>query len=111
MPTSPPAHDLAAAARRYAARGIPVLPLHTPGDAGRCSCRRVGCERPGKHPRLRHGLCEASTEPGQLDLWWATWPTANIGLRTGVVMDVLDADTAAGWAAVRRLGIGDGPAV
>lgn len=110
MAERPAAPDVLAAARRYAARGIPVLPLHTPQGGGRCSCRRAGCDRPGKHPRLRHGLTDASTDLGQIDLWWATWPAANIGLRTGVVMDVLDADTAPGWAAVGRLGVAaDGP--
>lgn len=101
------------AALAYARRGIPVLPLHSPQPAGGasdsgasdggCSCRRTGCERPGKHPRLRHGLTEASTDPRRIELWWARWPDANIGLRTGVIMDVADVDTAEGRHALRHL--------
>jgi hypothetical protein len=40
---------------------------------------------------------EASTDPRQIELWWAHWPRANVGLRTGVVMDVADVDSAEGW--------------
>jgi hypothetical protein len=91
------------AALAYADRGIPVLPLHTPDAHGGCSCSRRGCDRPGKHPRLPHGLTEASTDPRRLEMWWARWPDANIGLRTGVVMDVADVDTDEGGHALRHL--------
>jgi hypothetical protein len=88
---------LLTAALAYARHGIPVLPVHTPGPAGGCSCDQgVRCERPGKHPRLRHGLTEASTDPRQIELWWSHWPTANIGLRTGIAMDVADVDSTEG---------------
>jgi hypothetical protein len=90
------------AALAYARRGIPVLPLHTPRPGG-CSCGRADCDRPGKHPRLPHGLTEASTDPRRLDLWWSRWPDANIGLRTGVFMDVADVDTDAGGHALGHL--------
>jgi hypothetical protein len=30
----------------YARRGIPVFPLHSPLEAGGCSCRRDTCARP-----------------------------------------------------------------
>jgi hypothetical protein len=89
---------LLTAALAYARHGIPVLPVHTPDQDGGCSCDRgVRCERPGKHPRLRHGLTEASTDPRQIDLWWSRWPQANVGLRTGITMDVADIDSAEGW--------------
>jgi hypothetical protein len=95
---------LLTAALAYARHGIPVLPVHTPDPEGGCSCDRgVRCERPGKHPRLRHGLTEASTEPRQIELWWARWPAANVGLRTGVTMDVADIDSAAGWHGLTHL--------
>lgn len=102
------------AALAYAKHGIPVLPVHTPGPAGGCSCGRPGCERPGKHPRLRHGLTEASTDEHRIEHWWARWPTANIGLRTGYVMDVADVDSAEGQNGLRHLLGGtmpDGPQV
>jgi hypothetical protein len=91
------------AALAYARRGIPVLALHNPRPEGGCSCGRSGCDRPGKHPRLPHGLTEASTDPRRLDLWWSRWPEANIGLRTGVIMDVVDVDTDEGGHALRHL--------
>ena len=88
----------------YARHGIPVLPVHTPDLSGGCSCDRgVRCERPGKHPRLRHGLTEATTDPHQIESWWARWPSANVGLRTGVAMDVADIDSAEGWHGLLHL--------
>src|SRR3954453_1692819 len=81
------------AALAYARHGIPVLPVHTPAEDGSCSCGRSTCDRVGKHPRVRHGLSEASTDETRLQMWWTRWPDANIGLRTGVVMDVADVDS------------------
>ncbi len=87
----------------YARHGIPVLPVHTPADDGSCSCGSDRCDRAGKHPRLRHGLSEASTDEARIARWWARWPDANVGLRTGVVMDVADVDSAAGRDALRHV--------
>ena len=76
---------LLAAALRYAAAGIAVMPLHAPTPAG-CTCRDgAGCGSPGKHPRLRHGLLDASTDARLVRAWWARWPGANVGLVTGTV--------------------------
>nr|WP_221382816.1 bifunctional DNA primase/polymerase [Actinoplanes polyasparticus] len=99
------------AALAYARHGIPVLPVHAPDPRGGCSCDRgVSCERPGKHPHLRRGLTEASTDPRLIELWWARWPAANIGLRTGVAMDVADVDSAEGWHGLCHLLGGELPA-
>jgi hypothetical protein len=91
------------AALAYARHGIPVLPVHTPAVDGSCSCGRSTCDRVGKHPRLRHGLIEASTDETRIVRWWSRWPDANIGLRTGIVMDVADVDSAEGWHGLRHL--------
>src|SRR5258705_6866824 len=91
------------AALAYARHGIPVLPVHAPAPGGGCSCGRASCDRPGKHPRLPHGLTEASTDPRLVEMWWARWPDANIGLRTGGLMDVADVDSAEGWHGLRHL--------
>jgi hypothetical protein len=97
------------AALDYAARGIPVYPAHwprpIPGGAGlACSCPRGPvCDRPAKHPLLRHGVKEATTDPDRLGRWWHRWPPANVGLATGVVFDALDIDGPAGLAALRQL--------
>nr|WP_306827466.1 bifunctional DNA primase/polymerase [Catenuloplanes nepalensis] len=88
-------------ALRYAAAGIAVMPLHTPYPGSMCSCRAgAACGSPGKHPRLRHGLREASTDPALIRAWWRRWPDANIGLVTGTVLDVCDVDTTPGLSAV-----------
>ncbi len=94
------------AALAYARHGIPVLPVQSPAADGSCSCGRPGCERPGKHPRLRHGLTEASVDPRRIEMWWTRWPAANVGLRTGIVMDVADVDSPGGWHGLRHL-LGD----
>jgi hypothetical protein len=97
------------AALGYAARGIPVYPAHWPrpipgGASLACSCpRRAACHRPAKHPLVRHGVNDATTQAGQLERWWSRWPAANVGLATGSVFDVLDVDGAAGLAALRQL--------
>jgi hypothetical protein len=96
------------AALGYAARGIPVYPVHwprpTPGGATLgCSCPRgPACDRPAKHPLVRHGTRDATTEPGQLECWWQRWPQAGVGLASGVVFDALDVDGPAGLVALRQ---------
>lgn len=79
------------AALRYASIGWPVVPLHTPTN-GVCDCRDtfrkgalvrpggVNCSKPGKHPRTEHGLDDATTDEVRIRRWWATFPTANIGV-------------------------------
>jgi hypothetical protein len=97
------------AALGYAARGIPVYPVHWPrripgGISLACSCRRgASCDRPAKHPLVRHGLHDATCDPGQLERWWQRWPLANVGLATGIVFDVLDIDGPPGLAALGEL--------
>jgi len=77
-------------AARYAAAGLPVLPLHSARD-GRCSCRR-DCRNVGKHPLTEHGKDDASCDPQQVADWWARWPWANVGIRPPVGVIVLDVD-------------------
>jgi Bifunctional DNA primase/polymerase, N-terminal len=95
------------AALGYAARGIPVYPVHWPhptsgGASLACSCPRgPACDRPAKHPLLRHGVHDATTDPARLERWWRRWPHANLGLATGIVFDALDVDGPAGLAALR----------
>lgn len=78
------------AAREYASRGWPVLPLKP----------RL------KTPATKHGLLDASSEIVVVDKWWSKWPDANIGLRTGVAFDVLDVDGPAGRASLARIAPG-----
>jgi hypothetical protein len=72
----------------YAARGWCVVALHTPQADGSCSCGKSTCDSIGKHPRwdaqlLPNGLKNATTDPGVVQVWWALWPDANIGIVTG----------------------------
>ena len=97
------------AALGYVARGIPVYPVHWPRPtlsraSLACSCPRgPACDRPAKHPLVRHGIHDATIDPGQLERWWQRWPTANLGLATGICFDALDIDGPAGLAALRQL--------
>lgn len=81
------------AAILYARRGWAVFPCHAAGPVSGCSCVQAECPSPGKHPRVRGGLHASSTDASTIRSWWARWPRANIGIRTGaasglVVVDV-----------------------
>jgi hypothetical protein len=95
---------LLAPALAYAHRGFPVFPCHTAGPTG-CSCGRVDCTAPAKHPRTRQGLHDATTNADLIAEWWGRWPWANIGLRTGLPSGivVLDVDPPAGYTSLARL--------
>ena len=80
----------------YAAVGYasawPVFPCHTPKADG-CTCGRRECPSPGKHPRTRNGVHDATTDRATVAGWWRHWPRANIAMATGqpsgvVVIDV-----------------------
>lgn len=96
---------MARAAVAYATRGFHLLPLHTIAG-GRCSCGAATCPSPGKHPRLPHGLRQASSDPAVVAGWWRQWPTANIGCLPGPSgYVVLDIDGAEGEATAMQLGL------
>lgn len=59
--------ELREAAAGYAQRGWRVLPLHTV-TKGMCSCGTT-CSSPGKHPRTRNGLKDATTDLTAIDAW------------------------------------------
>src|SRR5262245_9398934 len=82
LPIESQENQLLQAALGYARRGWCVLPLHTVMD-GMCSCGKAGCDRPGKHPRTRHGSKDATTDEATIRGWWAAWPSANVGIATG----------------------------
>lgn len=73
------------AALIYAGEGFSVIPLHFLNHAGNCTCGKVDCASPGKHPLTRHGLRDASNDPAQIEKWWQQFPRANIGLCTGTI--------------------------
>ncbi len=106
-----PSHGLLAAAEGYAERGWLVLPLWWPLPDGACACRRPDCSKPGKHPLTRHGLHDATTDPGVILRWWTRWPVANVGIRTGAPSGLLvvDVDGPIGMASLRTLRSEHGP--
>ena len=59
---------------------------------GRCSCGKLDCEHPGKHPRTAHGFKDATTDSDTIKEWWGKWPEANIGMPTGAVTGLLVID-------------------
>jgi hypothetical protein len=97
------------AALGYAAQGIPVYPVYWPrptasGAGLACSCPRgPACDRPAKHPLVRHGVKDATIDPDRIGRWWRRWPHANLGLATGICFDALDIDGPAGLAALGEL--------
>jgi hypothetical protein len=81
-------------ALKYAEMGFPVLPLHSITERATCTCGRIDCKSPGKHPRLSNGLKDATTDKNVLYDWFKKWPGANIGIRTGEIsgLFVIDVD-------------------
>lgn len=75
-----------------AERGWAVIPIHWI-EGGQCSCRR-SCRQPGKHPLVKRGLHDASSDPDVIAGWWAQWPKANLAVRTGRISNLwaLDID-------------------
>jgi hypothetical protein len=83
-----------------------VVPLHTVGKDGSCSCvDGAKCSRPGKHPRTLHGVKDATTDRKQIKDWWEKWPKANVGIATGSPSGifVLDVDGKVGKASLKKL--------
>jgi hypothetical protein len=101
----PSPDEVSNAAMGYAARGWPVLPVWWPRAGGTCACGHADCSKPGKHPLVRRGLHAATTDPALVQRWWARWPQANVGIRTGATsrLLVLDVDGPAGMESLRAL--------
>lgn len=68
----PVADELLTNALALADEGVRVFPTHRVVD-GECTCMEPGCKSPGKHPRTKNGSKEATTDAGQIRLWWAKW--------------------------------------
>ena len=104
-------NHLLTAALSYAERGWPVLPLHHPTsfgtkkgpDRAACSCGRDDCSSQGKHPSTAHGLDDAALDLDVISRWWQRWPRANVAIRTGDRLDVLDIDSEAADLELGRL--------
>jgi hypothetical protein len=96
------------AALAYAARDWCVFPVYETAARGHCACGRDCGRDAGKHPRwhredLRHGLKDATRKPDVICRWWTRWPDANIAVRTGDGLLVVDVDGPEGEAALAAL--------
>ena len=78
----------------YATLGCKVFPAHSI-SGGQCTCGKSDCTSPGKHPKTRNGLKDATTSNKSITQWWEKKPDANIAIRTGKEsgLVVLDVDT------------------
>ena len=86
-----------------AATGWGVLPLHTP-VGGVCDCRRRDCSSPGKHPRTKNGLSDATADAVRIHKWWTMWPDANIGIAVPSDIVAVDVDGPEGVDALQAGG-------
>jgi hypothetical protein len=96
------------AALLYGRLGWRIFPCHSvvPGPA--CSCGKA-CKSPGKHPRTKRGLLDATDDEATIRRRWTQWPDANIALATGSGIAVFDIDGAEGEAEFKALVAAHGP--
>ncbi|MFF2651933.1 bifunctional DNA primase/polymerase [Streptomyces sp. NPDC058045] len=85
-----------------AAAGLPLSPAAHPSGY-RCSCDRVGCPTPARHPVSFAWQTQSTTDRSQIERWARHQPEANFITATGMVHDVLDVPVEAGREALRRL--------
>ena len=64
------------AALEYAGMGFAVFP----------------CAPRGKTPLTRRGFQDATKDQGEIEAWWARWPSANIGIATGAASGIVVLD-------------------
>ncbi|MFF0729685.1 bifunctional DNA primase/polymerase [Streptomyces sp. NPDC004134] len=91
--------------------GLPLAPAAYPEGYG-CSCDRIGCPSPGRHPVSFAWQTQASADAQRVERWLAAQPEANFITATGRSHDVLDVPQEAGTRALAQLegaGIAVGP--
>ncbi|MBD2830135.1 bifunctional DNA primase/polymerase [Streptomyces globisporus] len=69
----------------------------------RCSCERIGCPTPARHPVSFAWQTQSTTDRAQIERWAAGQPQANFITATGMIHDVLDVPLTAGREALERL--------
>lgn len=80
------------AASDYTDLGWSVIPIYSI-ENGICTCRKgAACLSPGKHPRTRNGVNDATTQAQIISRWQRDSPTANIGIATGKISGILVVD-------------------
>lgn len=89
--------------------GLPLAPAAHPQGYG-CSCDRIGCPTPARHPVSLAWQTQATTDAEQILRWARAVPEANFITATGRGHDVLDVPASAGYAALERLAAAGVPA-
>ncbi|MCG7209480.1 bifunctional DNA primase/polymerase [Streptomyces arenae] len=95
-----------------AAAGLPLAPAAHPAPGYGCSCDRVGCPTPARHPVSFAWQTQSTTDRAQIERWARHQPGANFITATGMTHDVLDVPLEAGRQALERLladGVETGP--
>ena len=84
-------------ALEYIKSGWRVLPLYGIKD-GKCGCGKENCTSVGKHPALRNGSKDASSDEEQVRRWFGSDHNYNIGICAGSEsgLVILDVDPAHG---------------
>lgn len=77
--------------------GYSVLPIHSVRN-GVCTCGNPNCNSPGKHPRTRNGVKDASNDPAVVADWEKQYPDTNVAIATGDALGffALDIDLKSG---------------
>jgi len=96
---------LGEAALALARRGLPVFPVRAGGKQplipGRHRDDKPAADQcRGECGGDGHGCWDGTIDLDRVRAWWERWPSANIGVRTGELFDVLDPDGTEGIAAL-----------
>jgi hypothetical protein len=89
---TPLTFDMATCAASYSRRTWRIIPLHSITVDGRCTCGNERCSSPGKHPRTKNGVKDATNDRETVLAWWQRDPDSNIGIATGKGLLVIDID-------------------
>jgi hypothetical protein len=81
----------------YAYKNWYVFPVHGIKN-GVCTCGKATCASPGKHPRTKNGLKDATTDEAAIRRWFEGKNNINIGIATGAIsgLVVVDVDAKSG---------------
>lgn len=98
-------HNLKKAALAYAGYGLPVFPAFGIDAEGECLCKDDDCESQGKHPIIKGGFKNASSDLDQIKAWWTEYSHANIASPLMPGLFVLDFDGKKGLKTYQELGL------
>jgi putative DNA primase/helicase len=79
-------------ALKYAQLGRKVIPVTYPQSDGTCSCRKLECNAPGKHPAIKGWQDAATTDEAVIRKWFEADQNLNVGFITGDGLLLFDVD-------------------